>query len=115
LKINYINFIGIHHQVIQIILKYLQIYWINIIFRKILFFTLRPIECVFNNVTKDYDCLGFDFEDENAKSHPPVTKENLYERCELFAKLIKKRILGFRTKHILIPFGNDFRFYKINY
>ena len=68
-----------------------------------------PVKCIkINNETNEYDCTGFHFEEP--KNNPPITNENLHERSKLLVEIIKERSEYFRTKNILIPFGNDFAF-----
>eukprot|EP01080_Neovahlkampfia_damariscottae_P000310 gene310-6724_t len=67
-----------------------------------------PVKCIKKNETNIYDCTGFHFEEP--ENNPPITNENLYERSNLLVDIIKERASYFRTKHILIPFGNDFAF-----
>ena len=52
---------------------------------------------------------GFDW--ENVLSHPiPVTRENVRERSDTFMKLVSQRAAYYRTSHVMVPMGGDFRF-----
>jgi lysosomal alpha-mannosidase len=58
-------------------------------------------------------CTGFDFEG-NPEENPPITSLNLEERADLLVSIIRNISLSYRTRNVLIPFGNDFRFQNPN-
>ena len=52
---------------------------------------------------------GFDWE-SRVKVAPPVTADNVGERAEALVAVAKQRAAWYRTPHVLLPFGEDFRF-----
>ncbi|EGC34354.1 hypothetical protein DICPUDRAFT_98237 [Dictyostelium purpureum] len=52
---------------------------------------------------------GFDFEGPSSQN-PPITKDNIKERANLFFQIVQERSALFRHKNLLLPFGGDFRF-----
>eukprot|EP00550_Attheya_septentrionalis_P003784 CAMPEP_0198284144 /NCGR_PEP_ID=MMETSP1449-20131203/3636_1 /TAXON_ID=420275 /ORGANISM="Attheya septentrionalis, Strain CCMP2084" /LENGTH=1164 /DNA_ID=CAMNT_0043981071 /DNA_START=337 /DNA_END=3831 /DNA_ORIENTATION=- len=57
---------------------------------------------------------GFDWEDEsptNYKGASPITPENVADRSDQFVnEIVMERAPYYRTPHLLVPFGTDFRF-----
>ena len=51
---------------------------------------------------------GFDWEERGIS--PKLTAKNVVQRAAVYIKEIEKRSLDYKTEHILVPFGDDFKF-----
>jgi len=48
----------------------------------------------------------------NYQLNPKITRENIKERADRFVEWLKETAVGFTTKHIIYPFGDDFTFVR---
>jgi hypothetical protein len=53
---------------------------------------------------------GFDWEFNDPIQNPPISDANIKQRAELFVQEVKTRANWFRTSHLLVPWGSDFRY-----
>jgi hypothetical protein len=50
---------------------------------------------------------GFDFENPEGV---PISDGNVHDRARIFASEMRQRARAYRTTHLLVPFGDDFKF-----
>lgn len=57
----------------------------------------------------DWKCTGFDFEAMN-DGNPVITPQNIHERAWILVSMLQEYATWYRTRNLLVPFGNDFRY-----